>query len=48
MFTVKITDELGFIYGYEVHASEVASVVSEWVLTNDETPITLIEIEPII
>jgi hypothetical protein len=46
MFIVKVTDELGFTYGYEVPASEVASVVSEWMESVCETPIASIEIEP--
>jgi hypothetical protein len=46
MFTVTITDELGFSYGYECEPSEVAGIVKEWMDTVGETPIDSIVIEP--
>lgn len=46
MFIVKVTDELGFTYGYEVPASEVAEVVRDWMGSVGETPIASISIEP--
>ena len=46
MFLVKITDELGFTYNYEVPAGGVTEVVSDWMDTVGETPIESIEITP--
>lgn len=43
--TVKIVDELGFVYEWICeNADEVQSVVNEWLETLDSTPLYSIEI----
>ena len=45
MFEVKITDELGFTYGYDcVSVGETLEVVREWLGSVGETPIYSVEI----
>jgi len=47
MFTVKITDELGVMYGYECESvGETLEVVADWLGSVGETPIYSVEITP--
>jgi len=46
-FELKITTEMGEVVTYFADAVKISELVSEWLLTSDETPLYGIEITPI-
>jgi hypothetical protein len=46
-FELKITTEMGEVITYFAEAEKISELVSEWLLTSDETPLYGLEITPL-
>ena len=46
-FELKITTEMGEVVTYFADAVKISELVSEWLLTSDETPLYGLEITPL-